>query len=85
METRVAILGIIVEDKDSVEELNAILHQYGKWIIGRMGLPYQQREINIISIAMDAPNDEISALSGKLGKLSGVTAKMAYAKLKDEA
>nr|WP_321501541.1 TM1266 family iron-only hydrogenase system putative regulator [uncultured Dethiosulfovibrio sp.] len=84
METRVAIIGIIVEDKDSVEELNSILHNYGKWIIGRMGLPYQQREISIISIAMDAPNDEISALSGKLGKLPGVTAKTAYAKLKGE-
>ncbi|SMG22678.1 TM1266 family iron-only hydrogenase system putative regulator [Dethiosulfovibrio salsuginis] len=84
METRVAIIGIIVEDKDSVEELNSILHNYGKWIIGRMGLPYQQREISIISIAMDAPNDEISALSGKLGKLPGVTAKTTYAKLKGE-
>lgn len=84
METRVAIIGIIVENKDSVEELNSILHHYGKWIIGRMGLPYQQREISIISIAMDAPNDEISALSGKLGKLPGVTAKTAYAKLKGE-
>ncbi len=84
METRVAIIGIIVEDVASVEKLNSILHDYGKWIIGRMGLPYHQRGINIISIAVDAPNDEISALSGKLGKLPGVTAKTAYAKLQGE-
>ena len=70
METRVALIGIIVETPDSVGELNAILHDYGKYIIGRMGIPYRQRGISIISIAVDAPQDVISALSGKIGKLA---------------
>ena len=78
METRVALIGIIVETPDSVGELNAILHDYGKYIIGRMGIPYRQRGISIISIAVDAPQDVISALSGKIGKLPGVSAKTAY-------
>lgn len=78
METRVAVMGIIVEDTTSVEELNALLHQYGKFIIGRMGLPYREKNINIVSIAIDAPQDEISALSGKIGKLRGVSVKTAY-------
>lgn len=78
METRVAIIGIIVEDESSVEELNALLHDYGKYIIGRMGIPYREKNVNIISIAVDAPQDVISALSGKLGRLSGVSAKTAY-------
>ena len=81
METRVAIIGIIVEDNDSVEKLNGILHNYGKYIIGRMGLPYREKGISIISIAVDAPQDIISALSGKLGKLPGVSTKAAYSKL----
>ena len=81
METRVAIIGIIVEEADSVEKLNAILHEYGIYIIGRMGIPYKEKHINIISIAVDAPNDVISALSGKLGKLPGVSAKAVYSKL----
>jgi len=81
METRVAIIGIIVEDADSVEKLNGILHDYGSYIIGRMGIPYKEKHINIISIAVDAPNDVISALSGKLGKLPGVSAKAVYSKL----
>lgn len=78
METRVAIIGIIVENENTAEELNAILHTYGKYIIGRMGIPYRQKGVNIISIAVDAPQDVISALSGKLGRLSGVSAKTAY-------
>ena len=78
METRVALIGIIVETPDSVGELNAILHDYGKYIIGRMGIPYRQRGISIISIAVDAPQDVISALSGKIGKLAGVSGKTAY-------
>ena len=78
METRVSLIGIIVETPDSVGELNAILHDYGKYIIGRMGIPYRQRGISIISIAVDAPQDVISALSGKIGKLAGVSAKTAY-------
>ncbi len=81
METRVAIIGIIVEDSASVEKLNTILHSYGKYIIGRMGLPYREKNISIISIAIDAPPDIISALSGKLGKLPGVSTKAVYSKI----
>ena len=78
METRVAVISIIVEQTESVERLNAILHEYGEYIIGRMGLPYRKCGINIICIAVDAPQDAISALSGKIGKLPGVTGKTAY-------
>lgn len=78
METRVAIIGIIVENKDSVAELNRLLHEYGEIIIGRMGLPYREKNINIISIAVDAPQDVISSLSGKIGNLPGVSAKTAF-------
>ncbi|KPU45210.1 hypothetical protein OXPF_11010 [Oxobacter pfennigii] len=78
METRVAIIGIIVENSDSVEKLNSLLHEYGKYIIGRMGIPYRQRKINVISIAIDGPQDIISALSGKIGKLDGISAKTAF-------
>ncbi|MBQ6660752.1 MAG: iron-only hydrogenase system regulator [Lachnospiraceae bacterium] len=78
METRVAVISIIVEQKDSVERLNAILHEYGEYIIGRMGLPYRACEISIICVAIDAPQDVISALSGKIGRLPGVTGKTAY-------
>ncbi len=84
METRVAIIGVIVEDSESVEKLNSILHDYGKYIIGRMGMPYREKGISIISISIDAPNDIISALSGKLGKLPGVSTKAAYSKLSYE-
>lgn len=68
-ETRIAVIGIIVEDKTAVGQVNSLLHEYGEFIIGRMGLPYEKREVNIISIVVDAPMDKISALSGKLGKL----------------
>ncbi len=78
METRVAIMGIIVEKTDSVEALNALLHEYGTYIIGRMGLPYREKKINIISIAIDAPQDTIAALSGKIGRLDGISVKTAY-------
>ncbi|MEA4845957.1 MAG: TM1266 family iron-only hydrogenase system putative regulator [Clostridiaceae bacterium] len=78
METRVAIIGIIVEENNSVEKLNNILHEYSGYIVGRMGIPYRERKINIISIAVDAPQDIISALSGKIGKLAGISAKTAY-------
>ncbi len=78
METRVAVISIIVENADSVEEMNKILHGYGEYIIGRMGIPYRAKGINIVSIAIDAPQDVISALSGKIGKLKGVSAKTAY-------
>jgi len=80
MESRVALIGIIVENNNSVEQLNAILHDYGEYIIGRMGLPYSKRNINIISIAIDASQDIISTLSGKIGKLDGVSTKTAYSK-----
>ena len=78
MDTRVAVMGIIVENLASVEALNSILHEYGKYIIGRMGLPYREKNINIVSIAIDAPQDTIAALSGKVGALDGVGEKTAY-------
>ena len=78
METRVAVISIIIENSESVQQINEILHSYGDYIIGRMGIPYRQKGINIISIAIDAPQDVISALSGKIGKLKGVSSKAAY-------
>ena len=78
METRVAVISIIIENAESVQTMNEILHQYSEFIIGRMGIPYRSKGVNIISIAIDAPQDKISALSGKIGKLPGVTAKAAY-------
>ena len=78
METRVAVMSIIVENQDSAEQINAVLHDYGEFIIGRMGIPYRKRGISIISIALDAPQDTISALSGKIGKLAGVSVKTAF-------
>ena len=78
METRIAVIAIIVEAGASTEELNRLLHEAGPYIIGRMGVPYRQRGVNLISIAIDAPQDTISALSGKLGRLPGVSAKTAY-------
>ena len=80
METRVAVLSIIVENADAVSEVNALLHRFGDYIIGRLGIPYRQRGINIICIAIDAPNDEINALTGALGHIRGIQAKAAYAK-----
>ena len=76
MQTRVAVMGIIVENTDSVEQLNHLLHEYGHYIIGR--IPYRARSINIVSIAIDAPQDVISALSGKIGSLDGISVKTAY-------
>lgn len=81
MEQRVALISIIVEDKGAVEEINKLLHEFGEFIIGRMGLPYVKKNVNIISIAMDGPMNSISALSGKLGALKGVSTKTIYAKL----
>ncbi len=80
MESRVALLGIVVENSDSVEKLNTILHEYREYIIGRMGLPYQKRGISIISVAVDAPNDIISSVSGKRGQLDGVSIKAVCSK-----
>ncbi|MBC5746698.1 iron-only hydrogenase system regulator [Dysosmobacter sp. NSJ-60] len=79
METRVALVAIIVRENASVSALNELLHQYGSYMVGRMGVPYRSRGVNIISVAMDAPADVISALSGKIGKLPGITAKTVYA------
>ena len=78
METRVAVMSIIVENPESVETLNGLLHEYGEWIIGRLGIPYRKRRVSIISIALDAPQNTISALAGKIGKLPGVSVKTAY-------
>ena len=82
MELRIAVISIIIEDKDSVEKLNSILHEYGQYIIGRFGLPYRERGINIICAVMEAPQDQISAMSGKIGRLKGVTAKATYSNIK---
>ncbi len=79
METRVAVMGIIVQDLQAAEQLNAILHEYGPYIIGRMGIPYRQKNISILSVAVDAPQDVISAVAGKIGRLPGVSVKTAYA------
>ena len=84
METRVAVISIILEDSASVQAMNEILHQHAEYIIGRMGIPYRKRGINIISIALDAPQDAISALSGKIGNLPGVSVKTAYSAVMGE-
>ena len=80
MEQKVSIIGIIVENTESVDRLNALLHEYGSYIIGRMGIPYQKKDINIISIALDAPMDVINTLSGKIGQLEGVSSKVVCSK-----
>lgn len=79
MEERIALIGIIVEKPDSVDQLNHLLHEYRQYIIGRMGIPYHKKNVNVISIAMDAPQDTINALSGKIGRLEGISAKTVYA------
>ena len=81
METRVAVMSVIVENGDMVERLNAILHEYGEYIIGRMGIPYRKRKVNIIAIALDAPQNTISAMAGKIGSLPGVSVKTAYSSI----
>ena len=78
MESRVAVMSIIVENPDSVEKFNALLHEYGEFIIGRMGIPYRKRKVSIISIALDAPQNTIAALAGKIGGLKGISVKTAY-------
>ncbi len=82
MESRVAIIGIIVENNGQIDRLNELLHSYGEYIIGRMGLPYRARNISIISVAIDAPQDVVSALSGKLGRLDGISTKTIYSSQK---
>ena len=79
METRIALIGIIVEKDEAAEPLNHLLHEYRNLIVGRMGIPYRSRGVNIISVAVDAPQDQINALSGKIGRLDGVSAKTVYA------
>jgi len=81
MESRIALIGIVVENTDSVEKINAVLHEYGEYIVGRMGIPYHKRHISVISIVMDAPGDVISALSGKLGMIPHVNIKTVYSKV----
>lgn len=80
METRIALIGIIVEDVDAVEELNAILHDYGPYIIGRMGLPFREKNLSIISVTVNADPDVISSLAGKLGMVKGIGVKTLYSK-----
>ena len=78
METRVAVMSIILEDREAAEKLNGLLHQYGDYILGRMGLPYTKHDITIISVALDAPQDIINSLVGKIGRIEGVNVKTAY-------
>lgn len=84
MDTRVAMISIVVENQEYVEKLNHILHEYGPYIIGRMGLPYPKRNISLISVTVDAPADKISAMTGKIGMLKGITSKALYARLQEE-
>lgn len=83
METRIAIIGIIVEDIDSTGAVNEVLHDYSMYIIGRMGLPYRERDINIITIALDAPGDVINTMAGRIGKIEGVSVKAMYSKISE--
>ena len=80
VDNRVAVISIIVENTDKINELNELLHQYSEYVIGRMGIPYREKSINIICIAIDAPQDKINSLTGALGKLDGISAKAAYSK-----
>lgn len=80
METRIALIGIIVEDMNSTDKLNSILHEYSKYMVGRMGIPYREKNVSIISVVIDAANDVISSLSGKLGMIEGISVKTMYSK-----
>ena len=80
METRIAAISIIVEDPDSVEALNNLLHEYSAWILGRMGIPYREKKVSIICLAMDAPADIINAMTGRIGRLNGISAKAVYSR-----
>ncbi len=84
METRIALVGVIIENREAAARLNDILHEYGSYIIGRMGIPYRERKVNILSVAVDAPQDVVSALSGKIGKLPGVSVKTVYSNVKSD-
>ncbi|MEG1584118.1 MAG: iron-only hydrogenase system regulator [Anaerovorax sp.] len=80
METRIALIGIIVEDTEATDQINHLLHEYGEFIVGRMGIPYRNKGVSIISVIIDANNDQISALSGKLGMIKGISIKTVYSK-----
>ena len=80
METRIAVIAIVAESRDHIDEMNRVLSAYGEYIIGRMGIPYQKKGVSLISVAVDAPNETISALTGKLGNIEGITVKTAYSK-----
>lgn len=84
METRIALIGIIVEEIELAPQLNSILHEYEKYIIGRMGIPHRSRDVSVISIVLDAPNDVINSLSGKIGMLKGISSKTIYSKILPE-
>lgn len=84
METRIAVIAIIVEDREKTEELNQLLHIYGEYIVGRMGVPYKTKGVSVISVILDAPQEKISALSGKLGMLEGISSKTVYSKLPEK-
>ena len=81
METRIAVLSILLEDKEQTAQLNDMIHEYSEYVVGRMGIPYREKGISIISLVMDAPQDIISTLSGRIGRLRGVTARVTYAKV----
>ncbi|MCI5944492.1 MAG: iron-only hydrogenase system regulator [Eubacterium sp.] len=81
METRIAVLSIIVEDKEQTAQLNDMIHEYSEYVVGRMGIPYREKGISIISLVMDAPQNVISTLSGRIGRLRGVTSRATYAKV----
>lgn len=84
MDTRIAVIAIIVEDRSKSEELNRLLHEYGEFIVGRMGVPYRPKGVSVISVILDAPQETISALSGKLGMLDGITSKTVYSKMPEK-
>lgn len=81
MDTRIAIIGIIVENREATGQINDLLHDYGSYIIGRMGIPYRERDLHVISVVLDAPNDIINTLAGKIGRVDGVSAKTIYSKV----
>ncbi len=81
LETRVALIGIIVETRENIHKLNSILHEFGEFIIGRMGIPYEKKGISVISVAIDAPENTINTLSGKIGMLNGISSKTIYSKI----
>ncbi len=77
-EARVAVLTVLIEDLEAAEQVNALLHTYGRYVIGRMGIPYRDRGVSVICVVLDAPQPEVSALSGRIGRLPGVSAKTVY-------